>query len=82
MDRKFLIPGDLIRVLTIRRDIWAPAFRSCNNGHEDESDDVIGVVTGFTEKRVIIQLLHPVSGIVIYRSDKNIERVEETAASA
>jgi hypothetical protein len=31
---------------------------------------------------VVITLLHPVSGIDIYRSDKNITRVIETAPSA
>jgi hypothetical protein len=39
-------------------------------------------VTGFTEKRVVVALLHPISGIVVHRSDKNIERVLETAPTA
>jgi hypothetical protein len=79
-DCKFLIVGDIVRVLTT--ESLRPAIRSCNNSHEDEHDHVIGVITGFTAQQVVITLLHPVSGIDIYQSDKNITQVIETAPSA
>jgi hypothetical protein len=79
-DSKFLIVGDIVCILTT--ESLRPAFRSCNNGHENEHDHVIGIITGFTAQRVVITLLHPVSGIDIYRSDKNITQVIETALSA
>jgi hypothetical protein len=45
-DSKFLIVGDIVRVLTT--ESLRPAFRSCNNGHENEDNHVISVITGFT----------------------------------
>jgi hypothetical protein len=79
-DSKFLIVGDIVHVLTT--ESLRPAFQSCNNGHENKDDHVISVITGFTAQRVVITLLHPISGIDIYWSNKNITQVIETALSA
>lgn len=75
-----LLVGDIVRVLTVPDEL-VKGILCCNQGVYN-GEDVIGAVTGFTEKRVVVALLHPISGIVVHRSDKNIERVFETAPTA
>jgi len=59
-----------------------PGFGCKSNsaeGHEDEP--VIGIITRFTDSRVVVALLHPVEGEV-YRTAKNIEQVFDSVRSA
>ena len=71
---------DLVRVLTVPDEL-VKAILCCNQGVYN-GEDVIGAVTGFTEKRVVVTLLSPITGIVIHRSHKNLIRVPEIAPTA
>jgi len=65
---RFLAEGDLVHVHNTAR-LWSQ-IQQFAEGHEDEP--VIGVITRFTDSRVVVALLHPLEGEV-YRAAKNIE---------